>query len=435
MIGKVAHLILFIELNYHGQGSLGLGLSTFTYLRGQKPGRELVASRTEMNADLVETLQGLPDLLIYDALPDRMTKLEASHIALASAQQKMRLNAAIQSSLQVFLSGIGYWLVLIIGINLVSSGQLPGTYLAVVVLMAMASFEAVQSLPQAAGHLESSLQAARRLFSIADSPPAVVDAPTSTPLSTEIHLQIKDLTFAYPGVDPQTPTLASIDLDLPAGKHIAVLGPSGNGKSTLLQVLMRFWEVQAGQLLINSKKIHSYTQESVRACFSYLPQEIFLFHTTLKENLLVADPSADSQHIQEVLHLVCLDAFVDSLPLGLETVIGERGLTLSGGEKQRLGLARMLLKKAPIYLLDEPTAHLDTRLELEIIHNLQSSLKDQSIIWVTQRLVGLDWFNQILVFQNGRIIQSGSPSNLMGQDGLYRRMQQAHAGQHPLHDL
>ena len=423
-------LILLITLL-----SVGLGLSILTFTLGRKPGRELVSAQAELSADLVETLQGLPDLLIYDAISSRMDGMKKSQASFASAQRKMQLNAAFQSSLQVFFSGVGYWLVLIIGISLVLSGKLPGTYLAVIVLAAMASFEAVQALPQAAGHLESSLQAARRLFSIADTPPMVMDANTALLKISDYHLQITDLTFSYPGSDTDSPALSSIDLDLPPGKHIAILGPSGNGKTTLLQLLMRFWEIPNGRFFLGSNEIHTYAQESVRSCFSYLPQDIYLFHASLKQNLLVADPTVKDERILRTLQTVCLDDFIHTLPLGLDTLIRERGLTLSGGEQQRLGLARMLLKEAPIYLLDEPTSHLDARLEQQVIHNIQSTLTDRSLIWVTQHLVGLEWFDEILVIKDGHIDQRGSHADLLEQKGLYRRMVQAHQHPHPLHDL
>ena len=414
-------IILFITLL-----SVGLGLSILTFTLGRKPGRELVSAQAELSADLVETLQGLPDLLVYGAVSSRMAGMKKNQALFASAQRKMQLNAAFQSSLQVLFSGVGYWLVLIIGISLVLSGKLPGTFLAVIVLAAMASFEAVQALPQAAGHLESSLQAARRLFSIADTPPMVMDANTALIEISDYHLQITDLTFSYPGSDTDSPALSSIDLDLPPGKHIAILGPSGNGKTTLLQLLMRFWEIPDGRFSLGPNEIHTYAQESVRGCFSYLPQDIYLFHASLKQNLLVADPTANDERILQSLQTVCLDDFIHTLPLGLDTLISERGLTLSGGEQQRLGLARMLLKEAPIYLLDEPTSHLDARLEQQVIHNIQSALTDRSLIWVTQHLVGLEWFDEILVIQNGQIDQRGSHEDLLEQKGLYRRMVQAH---------
>lgn len=414
--------------------SVGFGLSILVFTFGRKPGRQIVSTRAEMTAELVETLQGLPDLLLFDAISSRLDRMKTSQTALFKAQRKMSLSSAIQSNLEVLFSGIGVWLVLIIGIGLVVAGRFPGTFLAVIVLASMASFEAVQALPQAAGHLESSLQAARRLFAVADRSPLVSDAPSVKTKISDFHLKLDGLSFSYPGTDPASFTLSAIDLDLPPGKHIAILSPSGNGKSTLLHLLMRFWDVSPGMITLGSQDVHTYAQETVRNCFSFLPQEIYLFHASLRENLLVADPHADDDHLLNTIKIACLDEYVNSAPLGLDTLVAERGLTMSGGESQRLGLARMLLKEAPIYLLDEPTAHLDARLERQVIRNLQSALREKSVIWVTQRLIGLDWFDQILVFQHGRIVQSGSHTDLLSQSGLYQMMVKAQQFPYPLHD-
>jgi ATP-binding cassette subfamily C protein CydC len=311
---------------------------------------------------------------------------------------------------------------------------LSGIYLAVIVLAAMASFEAVQGLPLAAQYLESNLQAARRLFITVDTPAAVKDAPGNQAASGSTHLSVKNLSFNYPEKSASSPTLADIQLDLPPGKHIAIVGASGSGKSTLFQLLLRFWETDAGQITLGERNVRQLTQDSVRQCFSVLPQNIYLFNTSLRENLLVANPAAEVHQIEFALKTVCLDGFVASLPLGLDTLAGQNGMQLSGGERQRLGLARLLLKPASIYLLDEPTAQMDTRLEARIIQNLQTALGSDSLLWITQRLVGLEWMDEILVMQAGRIIQRGMHANLIDTDGLYKRMWEAQNDLHALQE-
>jgi ATP-binding cassette subfamily C protein CydC len=411
---------------------VGVGLTWLSLALGRQPGQVLVEAKARLGADLVETLQGLPDLLVYNGLPAHLERIQTGQSALDRAQSRMAGISALQSGLNQLLSGLGTWLVLVIGIFLVSSAQLPGVYLAVIVLAAMASFEAVQGLPLAAQYLESNLQAAGRLFGMADTPPAVMDEPECQPVTGSTDLKIINLFFNYPDNPVNTPTLADIQFDLPTGKHIAILGASGSGKSTLFQLLLRFREMDAGQITLGGQDVRQYTQESVRGCFSILPQNNYLFNTSLRENLLVANPAGDLQQIAAALKSVSLDEFVASLPLGLETLVGERGLQLSGGEHQRLGLARLLLKPAPIYLLDEPTANLDTRTEARIIHNLQAALGSHSLLWITQRLVGLEWMDEILVMQSGRILQRGTHADLIQADGLYQRMW--HAGELPSDD-
>ncbi len=413
---------------------VGVGLTWLSLALGRGPGQVMVKAKANLQSDLVDTLQGLPDLLVYDGLPAHLERIQTSQSIFQHAQSRMSGISAMQSALNQLLTGFGTWLVLVLGIFLVNSGQLPGVYLAVIVLAAIASFEAVQGLPLAAQYLESNLQAAGRLFAIADTPPAVQDIPGSQIFNGTPDLSIRNLFFTYPESPVNTPTLVDIQFDLPPGKHIAILGASGSGKSTLFQLLLRFLEMDAGQIRLGGWDVRQLTQESVQQCFSVMPQNNYLFNTSLRENLLVANPNADPGQIELTLRSVCLDEFVASLPLGLETLVGEHGLQISGGERQRLGLARLLLKPASIYLLDEPTAQMDTRLENRIIRNLQTTLEPHSLLWITQRLVGLEWMDEIMVMQAGRILQRGRHADLIHADGLYKRMWEAQNGLHTLQE-
>jgi ATP-binding cassette subfamily C protein CydC len=401
---------------------VGVGLSGLNLMLGRTPGRELVDRKASLQADLVDGLQGLPDLLVYDGLPAYFERLETSQTALKHAQEKMASISSMQNALNQFLSGLGTWLVLVLGIQLVTSGRMNGVYLAVIVLTAMASFEAVQGLPLAAQYLESNLQAARRLFVMADTPPAVMDEPGSTTGIRSHELEVNHLEFTYPGPSSSQPTLEDISFYVSEGKHIAIVGPSGSGKSSLFQLLLRFWEPDTGEIRLAGQDVHTYTQESVRACFSVLPQNGYLFNTSLRDNLLAANQAANPEQVEQTLGSAGLQELVAALPQGLDTLVGARGLQLSGGERQRLGLARLLLKQAPIYLLDEPTANLDTRLEAQVIRNLQTALTSHSALWITQRLVGMEWMDEVLVMQSGRIVQRGTHAKLIAEEGLYRQM-------------
>jgi ATP-binding cassette subfamily C protein CydC len=401
---------------------MGIGLTWLSKTLGNKPGQAIVEAKANLQADLVDTLQGLPDLLVFDGLPTQIKRIQSGQINLTQSQRKMAFLSAMQNGLNLLVSGLGTWLVLVIGIHLATSGILKGVYLAVIVLGAMTSFEAVQGLPLAAQYLENNLKAAKRLFEMADITPTVKDAVGTGEEVKSTHLSVANLSFTYPDDPANRTTLEDISLDLLPGKHIAILGASGSGKSTLFQLLLRFWEMDAGQITLGGKDVRQLTQESVRHCFSAMPQNNYLFNTSLHENLLVANPTADKQQIEVVLKTACLDELLVSLPLGLETLVGEHGMQLSGGERQRIGLARMLLKPAHIYLLDEPTAQMDTHLETRIILNLQKILRSESILWITQRLVGLDWMDEILVMQAGRILQRGTHAELIISDGLYKQM-------------
>jgi ABC-type multidrug transport system fused ATPase/permease subunit len=308
---------------------------------------------------------------------------------------------------------------LILSIPLVNSGRVDGIYLAVIVLGALASFESVQGLPQAAQFLESNLAAARRLFEIADAAPALSAVEGPLPVPSETGITVRGLTFAYPG---GTRVLENISIDLPPGKHVALVGPSGAGKSTLANLLLRFWDIHDGEIFLGGTDVRRLDPEAVRARFSVVTQSTYLFNDTLRANLLLARPDADETTLVRVLEQARLTEFVSSLPHGLDTFVGERGLQFSGGERQRVALARGLLKQAPIFLFDEPTANLDTVTERQVVDACFAALKEQTILWITHRLVGLEAMDEILVLDSGRVVQRGTHAELIKTDGLYRQM-------------
>jgi ABC-type transport system involved in cytochrome bd biosynthesis fused ATPase/permease subunit len=443
---------------------IGIGLTCLTLGLGRAPGRTLVESSARLRADLVDGIQGLPDLLAYGGVEAHLQRVQAAEADLYRAQRKMAHISGLQSALNNLLTNLGVWLVLVLGIMLVSAGKINSVYLAVITLAAMASFEAVQGLPQASQFLESNLQAARRLFEIADAAPAVTDprVPLAAPQNTT--LSVRGLRFAYPALTPNlspagvedgqvlkshheeaipkergregakekidlralrgfaVQTLNGVSFDLPTGKHLAILGPSGAGKSTLVNLLLRFWDFSEGEIILGGEDIRQYRQEDVRGCFSVVSQSTYLFNASLRENLLLARPSASEEEIIRAVEQAQLSAFVASLPKGLATFVGERGLGLSGGERQRLAIARALLKDAPIFIFDEPTANLDTVTERQIIGTLQKTMKGRTVLWITHRLIGLEAMDEILVMDAGRVLQRGTHAALVKAEGLYRQM-------------
>ncbi|GAB4484645.1 MAG: thiol reductant ABC exporter subunit CydC [Anaerolineales bacterium] len=408
--------------------AIGVGLTAFSLLLNRRLGRRLVESRSILRADLVDAVQGLPDLIAFGQEKTWLDRIKVSGREFSAVQTRMAGWNGLQTGLNSLLAGLGVWVMLFLAIPLVSSGKIDGVFLAVIVLGSIASFEAVQNLPQAAQLLEANIQSARRLFEIADQSPAVTDPAEPLPQPALADLRVKNLTFAYDSL-PQRDAkenlaaevvIKEISFDLPPGKKLALVGPSGAGKSTLVNLLMRFWDAEG--ITLDGQDIRAYKQVDTRRMFSLVSQNTYLFNATLRENLLLARPWATQDDLEAACRAAQLHDFIVSLPNGYETMVGERGLQLSGGERQRVAIARALLKNTPIFIFDEPTANLDAATERKLVETLQSVIENRSVLWITHRLVGLNAMDEILVLQSGRIIQRGTQAELLAQDGLYRKM-------------
>jgi len=402
--------------------AIGLGLTILSLSLNQKPGRQLTDQRALLRADLVDAVQGLPDLVAFGQAKTWLAKIKATGERFGAIQTHMARLSGIQSGLNSLLMGSGVWLLLVLSIPMVLDGTVKGVHLAVIVLGAMASFEAVQNLPQAAQLLEANLQSARRLFEFADNAPAVVEPVAALPRPATANLRVRGLKFAYEAGSEAELVLHGIDFNLPAGKKMAIVGPSGAGKSTLVNLLMRFWEFSEGQIELDGQDIRQYTPVDARRMFSLVSQGTYLFNASLNENLRLARPWATPAEIEEVCRQAELHDFVSSLPKGYETVVGERGVQFSGGERQRVAIARALLKDAPLFIFDEPTANLDPATERRLVETLRRISQGKSVLWITHRLVGLEEMDEILVMDKGRIIERGTHAELLKQEGLYWKL-------------
>jgi thiol reductant ABC exporter CydC subunit len=409
--------------------AIGVGLTVFSLLFNQRLGRRLVELRSVLRADLVDAVQGLPDLIAFGQEKAYLDRIKASGREFSAVQTRMAHLNGLQSGLNSLLTGLGVWVMLFLAIPLVSNGQIEGVYLAVIVLGSLASFEAVQNLPQAAQLLEANIQSARRLFEIADQTPAVSDPAEPLPQPASADLRVHITSFAYPAEErapdgiraTQSPlVLENISFTLPPGKKLALVGPSGAGKSTIANLLMRFWDAEG--ITLDGHDIRAYKQVDTRRMFSLVSQNTYLFNATLRENLLLARPWATQDEIEAACRAAQLHDFIISLPNGYETMVGERGLQLSGGERQRLAIARALLKNTPIFIFDEPTANLDAATERKLVETLHAVMENHTVLWITHRLVGLEAVDEILVLENGKIVQRGTHAELLGQAGLYKKM-------------
>ena len=413
----------------------GIGVPALVRLLSRETARREVLTRAALKTALVAGLQGLADLLTNGAEVRQKKRIATLSRALALAQRRMAHLTGLQAGLEILLANLGMWAVLVLAIPLVQAGRFEGVYLAVIVLAALASFEAVAPLPAAFQALESSLESARRLFEIVDARPEVRDPENPQPAPRAYGLHVQDVSFRYPAPETfegSTPlrtrmkgaplVLDRIRFDLGERKRLAIVGPSGAGKSTLAHLLLRFWEYEQGEILLGGKDLRGYRGDDLRRAIGVVSQNAYLFNASVRENLLVACPKATEEQLVQAAQAARLHEFIQSLPQGYETWIGEHGLRLSGGERQRLAIARALLKDPPLLILDEATANLDALTEREVLGIIQELMQGRTTLWITHRLAGMEAMDEILVLCEGRIVERGRHSELLAAGGTYRRM-------------
>ena len=381
-----------------------------------KSGRAWILERAALRVTLVDHVQGLADLLAFNRAAAHRVRAEALGRRYEALQTKLARQNAAQDGVNLLLSNLGMWSLLALGIVLLRSGALDGRMLAAVALMGASAFEAVTPLPQAAQMLTSSLEAAGRLFEVVDADPEVTDPPTPAPAPKGEEILLRSVNFVYPR--SSRPALRDLSLEIPSGKRIAIVGPSGAGKSTLASLLLRFWEY-GGEILLDGAPLRAYAQEEARACFAVVPQNAYLFNDTVRANLLLANPSAGEEAISRAVTRAQLDSFLESLPQKYETRVGEGGARFSGGQRQRLAVARALLKDAPILLLDEPTANLDPLTERSLLETLFSVTERRTTLWITHRLIEMQRMDEIIVLNEGRVAERGVHDELLALGGLY----------------
>jgi ATP-binding cassette subfamily C protein CydC len=334
------------------------------------------------------------------------------------------LNGLSQAALGL-CAGLAMWAMVVIAVPLVLAGTLAPPQLAMLALFALASFEAVMPLPLALQTLGEALAAARRIFSLADSQPAVSEPDEPFPVPELPAYRLHEVGFRYRPDSP--PVLQDVTLTLPPGRKLAVVGETGCGKSTLVSLLLRFRDPTVGRVLLNERPLQQYSGEAVRERIATLAQQTHLFNTTILDNLLLARPEADREAVEEACRTALIHTFITEQPDGYDTVTGETGVRLSGGQARRVAIARALLKDAPVLVLDEPTEGLDPETARQLMANILARVhaRRQSLLLITHRLQGLEAMDEILVMAQGRVVESGSHAALMSVRSQYRRLYEA----------
>jgi thiol reductant ABC exporter CydC subunit len=399
---------------------VGVGVPIFIRQLSRGTGSRLTELRGSLNHALVDGIQGSADLFAYDQEQQHLEHVRLLSCELTQTQGNMARVSGLSSAISGLSMNLAMISVLMVAISLVGEGRLDGIFLAVLILAATASFEAVIPLPSTFQHLETNLAAAQRLFEIIDAKPIVQDPSHASPIPRNFNLIVEDLCFSYePGMPP---ALDGINFSLREGGRLAIVGPSGAGKSTLVNLLLRFWEYDRGHIKLGGNELKTYRQNDLRKMISVVSQSTHLFNGTVRENLLLAQPKASEDDLFRAARQAQIHKFVQGLPHDYDTWIGEGGLLMSGGERQRVAIARALLKAAPILILDEPTANLDALTENQILRSLYMLMEGKSTLIITHRLVGLEEVDEILVLHDGKVVERGHHSDLIKKRGFYQRM-------------
>jgi ATP-binding cassette subfamily C protein CydC len=390
------------------------------YRAGKPTGENLTRLRGEYRQQLTGWLQGQAELTIFGASRRYRARMENTELNWHEAQRKQSELTALSQALMLLIGGIAVMAMLWLASGGVGDNTQPGPLIALFVFCALAAFEALAPVTGAFQHLGQVVASALRITQITSQQPEVQFSTAATDVPEQLALRLADVSFAYHG--QAQPALDNINLTIPAGAHVAVLGRTGCGKSTLLQLLTRAWDPAQGQILFNDMPLKEMSEPALRKTVSVVPQRVHLFSATLRDNLLLAAPGTADDELRAMLEKVGLHKLLDDE--GLNSWLGEGGRQLSGGELRRLAIARALLHNAPLMLLDEPTEGLDATTERQILDLLEKEMQGKTVLMVTHRLRGLADFDQIIVMDNGQIIEQGSHAELLAKQGRYYQFKQ-----------
>lgn len=390
------------------------------YRAGKPTGEKLTTLRGEYRQQVTSWLQGQAELTIFGASERYRAQMENTELSWHDAQRRQSELTALSQAVMLLINAVAVLAMLWLAAGGVGGDTQPGALIALFVFCALAAFEALAPVTGAFQHLGQVIASAVRITQITQYPPEVRFNDNQTPPPAQAALTLDNVSFSYPQ-QPQK-ALDGISLQITAGEHVAILGRTGCGKSTLLQLLTRAWDPAAGEIAINGEPLASLSEPALRATISVVPQRVHLFSATLRDNLLLASPTATDDTLAAVLTQVGLEKMLDEG--GLNSWLGEGGRQLSGGELRRLAVARALLHDAPLLLLDEPTEGLDATTESQILDLLERVTQGKTVLMVTHRLRGLSRFDRIIVMDNGQIIEQGNHTALLAKQGRYYQFKQ-----------
>ncbi|EMB43952.1 thiol reductant ABC exporter subunit CydC [Treponema denticola] len=370
----------------------------------KKIGEEIRDGLAEVNAEAVDTVQGLREILIFGKEKKYIEKVTADTLRLNKKEIRDGRFKGLHSLVINLITSAVLISTILLAHSEVIAGSLKPEMVSVVIIFSLFAFVPIMSVSVTAGAMNISNGAAKRILDILEEEPAVKDRVPYIPQnksSVKGNIEFKDVKFSY---EKGTEVLHGVNFTVKAGESVALTGESGAGKSTIANLLMRFYEPDSGAIYIDGKNIKDIHQNSLRDIIAYVPQDVYLFNKTIKENISLACPDASDEEIKQAAKVAMADGFIKRLEQGYDTNVGERGVQLSGGEKQRIAIARAVLKNSPILLMDEAVSNLDSESEALFRQALNNIRKNKTIITIAHRPSTIKEADRVVKIENGKIV-------------------------------
>ncbi|MGG7097925.1 ABC transporter ATP-binding protein [Clostridium sardiniense] len=381
--------------------TIGLFIPYFTSKIGKKSGLEYRNKFGETNSYLLDSLRGLREVLVFKNGEKRRENIHKYSTELNAKQKKIKLHEGIIRATTDFTIMIGMMGFVVLGIYLYLDGTIEFGSMIIAIVILASSFGPVVALSNLSNNLLQTFASAERIFNLLDEKPEVVENEGEKQLENT-DIDYENVTFGYKGRED---VLKNIDMKIKKGDSISIVGESGSGKSTFVKLLMRFWDVKSGQIEFGGENVKTLETNALRKHQVLMSQETYLFNETIEDNIKISNLKATEAEVKEAAKKAAIHDFIESLPKGYKTNVGELGSNLSSGEKQRIGLARAFLSKGEVLILDEPTSNLDTLNEGVILNSIKENKKDKTIILITHRKSTSSVCEKVFRVQNKKLIR------------------------------
>lgn len=392
----------------------------FTFLLSKKLGEKIVLLKSNLKDFSIDGIGGIQELLVFGQREKWLAEFNRIQNDLILAENKMSRIISFHEGLSGFAMNITVAVMLFIAIPDVTAGKLNGVYLTVITIGIMASFEIITQIPLAFQYLTKSVEAGNRLFEIANKEAVVGKSIVPEKIRIDdFDISVKNVSFSY---ENETNTLSNVSFSINKNKKTAIVGASGSGKSTIVNLLTRLWKYDSGEISIGNLSYDKLDEEQIRNFISVVPQKVHLFTGTIKDNLAIAKQDATDEELFNALEQVDMKKTIENLPERLNANIGEYGKKLSGGEAKRLSIARALLRNTPILVFDEINSHVDSITERNMLAAIKKISPDKGILFITHRIIDMEMFDEILLLSEGKIAERGTHLELLANGKIYNSL-------------